>query len=79
MTTIKLSEAKAHLGKYSQLAAKGEVFVIANRNQPIAKLGPANDDERGICPQIGLLSGQCIITEDFDAPLADFEKDYYRA
>ena len=79
MTTIILSEAKAHLGKYSQLASKGEVFVIANRNQPVAKLGPATDDELGICPQIGLLAGQCTIAEDFDAPLADFEKDYYGA
>ena len=77
MTTIKLSEAKAYLGKYSQLAAKGEVFVIANRNHPVAKLGPATDDALGTCPKIGLLAGQCRISEDFDAPLPDFEKDYF--
>lgn len=77
MTTIKLSEAKAHLGKYSKMAAKGEVFVIANRNRPIAKLGPASADEKGICPKIGLLAGQCNIATDFDAPLPEFEKNYY--
>jgi antitoxin (DNA-binding transcriptional repressor) of toxin-antitoxin stability system len=79
MTIIKLSEAKAHLGKYSKLAADGAVFVISNRNQPMAKLGPATDDDRGRCPKVGLLAGQCRISEDFDAPLPDLEKDYYGA
>ncbi|MFP4261101.1 MAG: type II toxin-antitoxin system Phd/YefM family antitoxin [Opitutales bacterium] len=77
MTTLKLSEAKAHLGKYTQKAVNGESFIIANRNRPLAKLVPIEDDHRGICPKTGLLRGQCRIAEDFDAPLHDFEASYY--
>jgi prevent-host-death family protein len=77
MTTIKLSEAKAHLGKYTQKAVNGEVFIIANRNRPMARLMPIEDDELGICPQIGLLRNQCKIAEDFDAPIPNFEASYY--
>jgi len=40
---INLSEAKAHLGKYVKQAKKGKVYVICERNEPIAELiGIAN-------------------------------------
>lgn len=78
MTTLKLSEAKAHLGRYARQASKGDVFIIADRNRPVAQLGPANDSTHlGVCPKIGLLKNQCSIAEDFDAPLPEFEQDYY--
>lgn len=77
MTTIKLSEAKAHLGQYTQKAVNGQTFIIANRNRPLARLMPIEDAELGICPRIGLLRNQCQIAEDFDAPLPDFEASYY--
>ncbi len=77
MTTIKLSEAKAHLGKYTEATAQGQVFLIANRNRPLAKLVPIEDDRIGIRPKIGLLRGQCHIPEDFDAALPDFETSFY--
>lgn len=78
MTTLKLSEAKAHLGKYAKQASKGDVFIIADRNKPVAKLGPADtDSDLGICPRFGLLKGQCTIAEDFDATVKEFEKDFY--
>jgi len=77
MTTLKLSEAKAHLGKYAQKAVNGESFTIANRNRPLARLIPIEDVQCGICPKTGLLRGQIKIAEDFDAPLRDFEVSYY--
>lgn len=77
MTTLKLSEAKAHLGKYAKRASQGDVFIISDRNRPVAQLGPAKSEQEGIRPKIGLLHGQCRIADDFDTPIADFEQSYY--
>lgn len=77
MTIIKLSEAKAHLGRYAHQAASGKHFVISDRNKPIAQLSPVPDERRGIRPSIGLMDGKVRIPENFDAALPEFEKDFY--
>jgi prevent-host-death family protein len=77
MTTIKLSEAKAHLGRYAREAAKGQQFIISERNKPVAVIGPAPQSEAGVCPRIGLMDGQAAIPADFDAPIPEFERDFY--
>lgn len=77
MTTIKLSEAKAHLGRYARKAAKGEHFIIADRNKPVAVIGPATSPALGTRPKLGLKAGSAKIPEDFDAALEDFEHDFY--
>jgi antitoxin (DNA-binding transcriptional repressor) of toxin-antitoxin stability system len=79
MTTIKLSEAKAHLGRYARKAAQGQQFIIADRNTPLAIIGPAPQPDSGIRPKLGLMTGQATIPEDFDAPLESFETDFYGA
>ena len=77
MTTIKLSEAKAHLGRDAPQAAQGHQFIIADRNKPVAVIGPAPQPDIGIRPKIGLMSGKATIPDDFDAPLKSFENDFY--
>lgn len=77
MTTIKLSEAKAHLGRYARKAAQGQQFIIADRNKPVAVIGPAPQPDSGVRPKLGLMTGQATISEDFDAPLESFENDFY--
>lgn len=77
MTTIKLSEAKAHLGRYAHQAAQGHQFIIADRNKPVAVIGPAPQPDIGIRPKIGLMSEKATIPDDFDAPLKSFENDLY--
>ncbi len=77
MTIIKLSEAKAHLGRYAHKAANGQQFIIADRNKPVAVIGPAPQPDSGIRPKLGLMAGQATIPNDFDAPLSDFENDFY--
>ena len=77
MTTIKLSEAKAHLGRYARNAAQGQQFIIADRNKPVAVIGPAPQPDSGVRPKLGLMTGQATIPEDFDAPLESFENDFY--
>tara|TARA_B110001469_G_scaffold5352_1_gene5667 strand:+ start:99 stop:458 length:360 start_codon:yes stop_codon:yes gene_type:complete len=61
MTTIKLSEAKAHLGRYAHKAAQGHKFIIADRNKPVAVIGPAPQPDSGIRPKLGLMTGQATI------------------
>ncbi|MFK5921528.1 MAG: type II toxin-antitoxin system Phd/YefM family antitoxin [Verrucomicrobiota bacterium] len=77
MTTLKLSEAKAHLGSYARKAAEGEHFIIADRNRPIAMLSPCDDDNKGVQPILGLMKEQASIPDDFDAPMEPFENDFY--
>ena len=77
MKTIKLSEAKAHLGQYLRAAEEGEEFVISNRNRPIALLRGVQDVDRGVRPKLGLMDGRVRIPDDFDAPLGEFERNWY--
>lgn len=77
MESIKLSEAKAHLGRYAQAAARGKKIMITDRNRPMAVLTAVDEAPRGIRPKIGLMDGRISIPEDFDAPLEDFERDFY--
>lgn len=77
MTTIKLSEAKAHLGRYARKAAQGQKFIIADRNKPVAVIGPAPQPDSGIRPKLGLMAGKATIPENFDAPIENFENDFY--
>jgi len=81
MTTIKLSTAKAHLGRYAREAAERKEFLISDHNRPIAKLTAVTEinPRQGITPQLGLMEGQMRIPDDFDAPLEDFEADFYGA
>ena len=77
METIKLIEAKAHLGRYARQAAKGQRIIISERNKPVAVIGPAPGTETGIRPRIGLMEGKAAIPADFDQPMPEFEKLYY--
>ncbi len=77
MDYINLSEAKAHLGRYIQRVRKGHRVVIAERNTPVAELrslrglGPARKVRLGVVPEWPELP------DDFNAPLDEFEEDFY--
>lgn len=40
MKAINVTELKAHLSRYLRLAARGAVFVVKDRDEPLAQLGP---------------------------------------
>ena len=77
MDTIKLSEAKAHLGRYTREVAKGKQITITDRNRAVAILSGVSSALTGIRPKVGLMDGKVSIPDDFDAPLKGFEKDFY--
>lgn len=40
MKAIKVTELKAHLSKYLRMASRGTLFVVKDRDEPVAQLGP---------------------------------------
>ena len=66
MRTVNIHEAKTHLSKLVDEAAKGEPFVIAKPGRPLVKVtsldAPAGDEIR----RTGFLAGQIKVPEDFD-------------
>lgn len=67
MQTINIHEAKTHLSRLVDLAAKGEPFVIAKAGKPLVKVVPLNAPEAGQISRLGFMSGQIDVPEDFDS------------
>ena len=44
MKAINVTELKAHLSKYLRMASRGTPFVIKDRDEPVAQLGPLQAD-----------------------------------
>ena len=67
---VNLYEAKTRLSELVQQAHQGETIVIAKNGTPLAKLVPLGLPAR---PKIvfGLMKGEFIEADDFDAPLPD--------
>ena len=67
--TVNLYEAKTHLSKLVERAARGEEVVIAKAGQPKARLVPLVPSRRPRKP--GAWRGRVVIGPDFDAPLPE--------
>jgi prevent-host-death family protein len=67
---VNIYDAKTKLSQLVDAAHRGEVIVIAKAGTPMAKLVPLS---HGPKPKIkfGLMKGQFVEAEDFDAPLPD--------
>jgi prevent-host-death family protein len=64
MLTVNIHEAKTHLSRLIEQAAKGESFIIAKAGKPMVKvtaLEPAKPAKRLV-----MLEGEYIIPDDFD-------------
>ena len=69
METVNLYEAKINLSRLVDQANAGEHIVIAKGGKPMAMLTPLTPKKRTI--RYGLMKGQFVVPEDFDAPLPD--------
>ena len=66
MRTVNIHEAKTHLSRLVDEAAKGEPFVIAKAGKPLVKV-TALDVPTGVqVRRLGFLAGQITVPEDFD-------------
>ena len=69
METINTHEAKTHLSKLLERAARGEEFIIAKAGKPIARLIGFRGDEHDRSG--GMWKGLVRVGADFDEPLPD--------
>lgn len=75
-STLNINEIKANFSRYVRLAMSGKRFVIAHRNKPVAQLIPLYE-ATSTNLKFGVLKGEFKIADDFDAPLVDFEHEFY--
>jgi len=69
MAKINIHEAKTHLSRYVEEAARGKEIVIAKAGKPIARIAPLATAR--IPRKLGLLNGKARIPDDFNAPLSE--------
>ena len=61
---VNIHEAKTHLSKLIDRAAKGETFVIAKAGKPLVKVAALGAPA---APQrLGFLAGEIAVPDDFD-------------
>lgn len=65
MRTVNMHEAKTHLSRLVEAAAKGEPFIIARAGKPVVKVVPLAAED-GNLRRIGFLKGQIAVPDDFD-------------
>lgn len=66
MRTVNIHEAKTHLSRLVEQAARGEPFVIAKAGRPLVKVMPIDAPVGGEVRRLGFLLGRVTTPEDFD-------------
>ena len=66
MKTINIHDAKTHLSRLVDQAAKGEPFVIAKAGKPLVKVMALNAPEASQVARRGFMAGQIKVPDDFD-------------
>ena len=71
MTTVAIEQAQENLSRLIDDVATGEHVVITRNQVPIAELIPVARPQ--LKPVFGSAKGMMTMSEDFDAPLDDFQ------
>jgi prevent-host-death family protein len=66
METFNIHEAKTHLSRLVEKAAKGEPFVIAKAGKPLVKVTPLDAPVAGQVRRLGFMEGRIVVPDDFD-------------
>jgi prevent-host-death family protein len=64
--TYNIHEAKTHLSKLIEMAARGESFVIAKAGKPMVKVIALDSPEPAQMKRFGFMAGQVTIPDDFN-------------
>jgi prevent-host-death family protein len=72
---VNIHQAKTHLSRLLQKVSEGEEVLISRAGVPVARLVPA-ERPAGKRP-LGIDRGRSWMSEDFDAPMPEFEKLFY--
>jgi prevent-host-death family protein len=74
---VNIHEAKTHLSRLVEEAARGESFIIAKAGKPLVKVVPLHAEESLANQEpvrkqrIGMLEGMWEVPEDFDTMFQD--------
>jgi len=70
MRHVNIHDAKTHLSRLVEDAAKGEEIIIAKAGKPMARLVPIAEGRRRV-PKFGTLRGKIQMAPDWDSPEAN--------
>jgi prevent-host-death family protein len=75
---INIHEAKTHLSKLVEEAAKGEPFIIAKAGKPMVKVVALDAPTGKKIRRLDFMKGQFSVPDDFDTMMKDeIEKMFY--
>ena len=78
MRTVNMHEAKTHLSRLVEQAAKGEPFVIARAGKPLVKVVPFEEKPAQPKRRTGFLAGQFKVPADIKTPFRrEIEEMFY--
>lgn len=66
MHTVNIHEAKTHLSRLIEKAARGESFIIARAGKPLVKVTALDTPTADQVKRLGFMSGQISVPDDFD-------------
>ena len=66
MHTVNIHEAKTHLSRLIDRAAKGEPFIIAKAGKPLVKVMALDAPMPSATKRTGFMAGQFTVPDDFD-------------
>ncbi|MET3134483.1 antitoxin (DNA-binding transcriptional repressor) of toxin-antitoxin stability system [Oxalobacteraceae bacterium GrIS 1.11] len=66
MHTVNIHEAKSHLSRLIEAAAKGESFIIAKAGKPMVKVSALDAPTAGQVRRVGFMTGEIDVPDDFD-------------
>jgi prevent-host-death family protein len=66
MQTYNIHDAKTHLSKLVEKAAKGESFVIAKAGKPMVRVTALDTPEPSQAKRFGFMAGQIKVPDDFN-------------
>jgi prevent-host-death family protein len=64
--TINIHDAKTHLSRLVEQAARGKAFIIAKAGKPLVKVVPLDMPEPHERRRLGFLAGKIRTPDDFD-------------
>lgn len=66
MQTYNIHDAKTHLSRLVEQAARGDTFVIAKAGKPMVKVIALDTPEPSKVRRLGFMAGQIETPDDFD-------------
>jgi prevent-host-death family protein len=68
---VNIHEAKTHLSRLVEEAARGDAFVIAKAGKPMVKVVPFEPPAVDTSKRFGFLKGRITVPDDFDTFMQD--------